>query len=164
MTEFLIDHPQSADLADLMHIEHTGFTDEEAATDEAMANRINTINDTFFVARDADRKVIGFVNGPFISERYLTDDLFASVTTNPKTSGFQSILGIAVDPVHQNEGIATQLLDHLASTAKQHERLAVTLTCLDRLVPFYAKHGYQDEGISDSTHGGEVWHNMIKPL
>ena len=36
----------------------------------------------------------------------------------------------------------------------------VVLTCKERLVHFYAKIGFVDEGISESTHGGVVWHKM----
>ena len=34
------------------------------------------------------------------------------------------------------------------------------LTCKDRLIGFYARFGYQDEGVSESTHGNVVWHQM----
>lgn len=35
------------------------------------------------------------------------------------------------------------------------------LTCKERLVPYYAKFVFVDEGVSEkSTHGNVVWHQM----
>ena len=35
------------------------------------------------------------------------------------------------------------------------------LTCKERLIPYYVKFGFKDEGVSDkSTHGNVVWHQM----
>ena len=34
------------------------------------------------------------------------------------------------------------------------------LTCLDDLIPFYARLGFADEGLSTSNHGGVPWHQM----
>ena len=38
--------------------------------------------------------------------------------------------------------------------------VGVVLTCKDRLVHYYAKFGFADEGVSASTHGDVVWHQM----
>ena len=37
-------------------------------------------------------------------------------------------------------------------------------TCLDAKVEMYKKMGFEDEGISDSSWGGEQWHQMRKGL
>ena len=34
------------------------------------------------------------------------------------------------------------------------------LTCKERLIGFYARFGFVDEGVSASTHGDVVWHQM----
>ena len=44
--------------------------------------------------------------------------------------------------------------------ARTQGRRGLVLTCKERLVHFYAKIGFVDEGISESTHGGVVWHKM----
>ena len=39
--------------------------------------------------------------------------------------------------------------------------ILLVLTCKEKLVPYYAKFGFSDEGVSDkSTHGNVVWHQM----
>ena len=45
--------------------------------------------------------------------------------------------------------------------AKEQGRKGLVLTCKDRLVPYYAKFGFVDEGVTDkSTHGNVSWHQM----
>ena len=45
--------------------------------------------------------------------------------------------------------------------ARKQGRKGLVLTCKDRLVHYYAKFGFADEGVSDkSTHGNAVWHQM----
>ena len=44
--------------------------------------------------------------------------------------------------------------------AKEQGRRGVVLTCKEKLVHYYAKFGFVDEGISGSTHGNVVWHQM----
>ena len=45
--------------------------------------------------------------------------------------------------------------------ARQQGRKGLVLTCKEKLVPYYAKFGFSDEGVSDkSTHGNVVWHQM----
>ncbi|MDD5840435.1 MAG: hypothetical protein PUC95_01830 [Gemmiger formicilis] len=45
--------------------------------------------------------------------------------------------------------------------ARQQDRRGLVLTCKERLLPYYAKFGFQDEGVTDkSTHGNTAWHQM----
>ena len=63
------------DLQDIIDIECENFSAEEAASLKDMKERILTIPDTFLVA-EIDGKICGYVEGPAIFQRYLTDDLF----------------------------------------------------------------------------------------
>ena len=36
----------------------------------------------------------------------------------------------------------------------------VVLTCKENMIPFYEQFGFVDEGVSESEHGGVVWHQM----
>ncbi|HWI48029.1 MAG TPA: GNAT family N-acetyltransferase [Rummeliibacillus sp.] len=147
----------------IMEIEQLSFTPEEAATEVAFVNRIRMIPDSFLVAVE-EGGIVGFINGPVMDNAYITDDLFSETKENPENGGVQSILGLAVHPTHRKKGIASILLSNLEKNAALKNRTAVTLTCLDSLIPFYEKHGYQNEGVSESEHGGEVWYNMTKRL
>ena len=51
-----------------------------------------------------------------------------------------------------------------AEREKENGREKVFLTCLDNKVEMYTKMGYKDLGISDSSWGGEEWHDMLYTL
>ncbi|MGX9134664.1 GNAT family N-acetyltransferase [Rummeliibacillus sp. JY-2-4R] len=151
------------DFDQLMEIEKLSFTPDEAATEVAFVNRIRMIPDTFLIAVEGE-EILGFINGPVMDNPFITDDLFSETKENPETGGVQSILGIAVHPSHRKKGIASILLTELEKEAALKNRTSVTLTCLETLIPFYEKHGYENDGVSESEHGGEVWYNMTKKL
>ncbi|BGE81341.1 GNAT family N-acetyltransferase [Staphylococcus petrasii] len=151
------------DLPTLIELENQGFTPEEAATPKATKERIATIPDTFIIAED-NKKIVGYINGPVITQKYITDDLFEIINPNPDIGGYLSVLGLVVSKSHQEQGIAGQLLSQFENLARQHSRLGVTLTCREELVPFYEKYGYTNEGLSDSQHAGIKWYNLVKEL
>lgn len=157
------------DLETVIEIENQGFTPEEAATPEAFAIRIKQIPDTFIVAEHTEPEtgettVVGFIDGPVVGQRYITDDLFDTVVPNPVEFGHQSVLGIAVRPALRKHGIGAALVKELIRVASAAKRETITLTCRDMLIPFYERLGFKNEGKSESTHGGYVWYNMIFQL
>ncbi|TDB55056.1 MULTISPECIES: GNAT family N-acetyltransferase [Bacillaceae] len=156
--------PKEQDLSELMVIERLGFTPEEAATESAMKERIQFIADSFIIAKNKQGKITGYVVGPVISTRYLTDDLFEKTNLNPKEGGFQSVLSLVVHPDYRGQGIARKLLKELEAVCVNRKREGITLTCLEELVPFYEENGYYNEGKSNSTHAGEVWFNLVKEM
>ena len=71
------------------------------------------------------------------------------------------IFGVNTLPEYRRHGYAGQLLQRAIADAKQQGRKGLVLTCKDRLIPYYAKLAFVDEGITDkSTHGNVVWHQM----
>lgn len=158
-----INPAQPQDLAQIMTIEKAGFTPAEAASEASMAERIRLIADTFLVAKQGDT-VRGYIVGPAFDQRYLTDALFEKSTPNNATDPYQTVLSLAVSPDYRQSGLGSQLLTALAQVARHQHRQAVTLTCLQRLVPFYERNGYVNEGVSASTHAGETWYNLVLPL
>ncbi|MEG0283375.1 MAG: GNAT family N-acetyltransferase [Erysipelotrichales bacterium] len=151
------------DLEELFIIENNCFPPSEAASREAMKQRLEIINDSFFVALE-NNKLVGLVNGPVINVPFISDDLFDEIIENPKTGGYQSILGLAVDPSVQRRGIAGQLLRHLEQEAIKAGRDGLSLTCKEKLIPYYESFGYKNEGVSESVHGGVTWYNMVNYL
>ncbi|MCI2773824.1 GNAT family N-acetyltransferase [Staphylococcus petrasii] len=151
------------DLPTLIELENKGFTPEEAATPEATEQRIEIIPDTFIIA-EQDGEIAGYINGPVIPQKYITDDLFETIRPNPSIGGYLSVLGLVVSEKYQSQGLGGQLLNQFENLARQHSRLGVTLTCREELVPFYEKYGYTNEGLSDSQHAGIKWYNLVKEL
>ena len=62
----LIRHAREDDWADVVRIEQDNFSPEEAATPEAIAERLKTISDTFLIA-EIDGTVACYIEGPVIS-------------------------------------------------------------------------------------------------
>ncbi|MBA1435144.1 GNAT family N-acetyltransferase [Bombilactobacillus bombi] len=151
---------QLNDLEQIMLIENSGFTPAEAATPKAMRERIKNISDTFIVAIN-DEEILGYVVGPTFNQRYLTDNLYQHAPQNSRFDAYQTVLSLAVKPAFRQHGVGSQLLSRLAQIARQQNRQGITLTCLQRLVPFYELNGYVNEGLSSSQHAGENWYNMV---
>ncbi|ELK46635.1 GNAT family N-acetyltransferase [Halobacillus sp. ACCC02827] len=154
---------RKTDLDSLMTIEREGFTEGEAATKQAMLERIHLIADTFLVAEKGG-VVLGYINGPVIDNPFITDDLFERITTNPSRGGYQAILGVAVSEQARRQGIAASLFHEIERLAKENGREGVTLTCKEELISFYEKLGYVHCGRSNSVHGGVAWYNLIKRM
>ena len=55
---------------------------------------------------------------------------------------------------------AEQLLKRAIADAKAQGRKGLVLTCKDKLIRYYAKFGFENEGVSESTHGDVVWNQM----
>jgi len=58
-------------------------------------------------------------------------------------------------------GVGKRLLKALKEVALEHEREGINLTCHDYLISYYEKHGFVNEGISQSSFAGETWYDMV---
>ena len=154
---------QLNDLDTIMTIETAGFTPQEAATRTCMASRITNYPDTFIVAR-AGGTIVGYVVGPATDQPTITDDLFSTGQPNRPDDPYIAVLSLAVSPRHRHQNVGSQLLEQLTQIARTQNRQAITLTCLQRLIPFYEHQVFQNEGRAASTHAGEVWYNMVKKM
>ncbi|MFT9051588.1 GNAT family N-acetyltransferase [Liquorilactobacillus nagelii] len=163
--KILLDSVNEWNLKTVMEIERSSFSLSEAASISAMKQRQHQIPETFLGAF-VNFKLVGFIVGPAISRRYLTDDLFSSVTKNfsANQAPYQAVLSLAVAPAYRKKGIASQLLQAIIAQAQDAGRQGVTLTCLPTLITFYQKNGFQDEGIAESKHADETWHNLFLQL
>ena len=118
------------------------FPPEQAASPTTIAERMATYADHFWLIEDEGGMLLALVNG-------LCPD-----------GPWQMIFGVATAPAAQGQGLATRLLRTVIETTRVHGRQGLVLTCLDDLVPFYARLGFVDEGLSASHHGGVPWHQM----
>ena len=70
------------------------------------------------------------------------------------------IFGVNTLPEYRKRGYAEKLINELIFEAKSNGRKGVILTCKDKLVSYYSKFGFENEGVSESVHGGAVWYEM----
>lgn len=70
------------------------------------------------------------------------------------------IFGVNTLPSYRKRGYAGNLLQKAIDDARKEGRQGVVLTCKEKLLHYYAKFGFENEGLSTSEHGGAVWYQM----
>lgn len=148
------------DISAIAAVEAECFPAAEAATEAEFVERVNAYGNHFWLLFDAE-KLIAFVDGFVTDEPDLTDEMYENAAMHNENGAWQMIFGVNTLPDHRKHGYAGELLRRAIADAKQQGRKGLVLTCKERLIPYYAKFGFQDEGVSDkSTHGNVVWHQM----
>lgn len=160
MKQITIRYVKPEDLDAVTAVEAVCFPPAEAATRERIEARIQAFPKNFWVA-ETDGRVAGFINGMACGRRTIVDEMFENAGMHDDAGAWQSVMSIAVLPEFQKHGVAARLMRTLIDDARAAGRKGCTLTCKDRLIHYYAKFGYKDEGISASEHGGAVWYDMV---
>ena len=155
-----------ADLDKVAQVEAECFLPAEAATKEAFVGRLEHYGNHFWLLfeDESEAKLIGFVDGFVTDEVDLTDEMYEKASMHNERGAWQMIFGLNTLPAYRCQGYAAILVQEVIKAAKEQGRRGVVLTCKEKLVHYYAKFGFMDEGISGSTHGNVVWHQMRLPL
>ena len=147
------------DLEILTAIEAACFPPAEAATRESFAKRLAVYPNHFWLLEE-DGQVVSFVNGMVTDEPLLRDEMFEDAALHNEDGAWQMIFGVNTLPGYRRRGLAGVLLERAAADARAQGRKGCVLTCKDRLIHYYEKFGYRNEGVSQSVHGGVVWYDM----
>ncbi len=147
------------DLQAVAAVEAECFPATEAATEEEFAERLKYYGNHFWLMFE-EEKLIAFVDGFVTDEADLTDEMYEKAELHNEDGAWQMIFGVNTIPSHRRHGYAGQLIQRAIEDAKVQGRKGLVLTCKDRLVPYYAKFGFKNEGVSESTHGNVVWYQM----
>lgn len=158
-TELRIRTASMADLERVAEIESLCFPPSEGASRESLAARLRVYPDHFWVLEDGGT-IVGFVNGLATDEPHLRDEMYDDASMHSEKGAWQMIFGVDTVPEYLRRGFAAMLLRHAIAAVRGQGRKGLVLTCKDRLVHYYAKFGFTDEGISGSTHGNVRWHEM----
>lgn len=114
----------------------------------------------FWLLYDGHR-LISFVDGFVTDDADLTDEMYENAAMHNESGAWQMIFGVNTLPAYRQHGYAGKLLQKATADAKEQGHKGVVLTCKSRLVHYYAKFGFEDEGVTDkSTHGNVAWHQM----
>jgi len=148
-----------ADLEDIARVEAECFPPAEAASKEAFRQRLERYADHFWLMFEGE-KLISFVDGFATDFPDLTDEMFADAAMHNPQGAWQMIFGVNTIPAYRRQGCAGQLIQRAISDAGKQGRRGLVLTCKPEKVHYYAKFGFADEGLCDSSHGGAVWHQM----
>ena len=148
-----------ADLDAVAAVEAACFPAAEAATRAEFADRLAHYGGHFWLMFDGGA-LIAFVDGMVTDRADLTDDLYADASLHDAHGAWQMIFGVNTLPEYRCQGVAAALLERAIFDAKAQGRKGLVLTCKDKLVHYYAKFGFVNEGVSQSTHGNVAWNQM----
>lgn len=156
---------RTASLKDLdlvARVEEECFPPAEAATRASFSERLKYYGDYFWLlfADETEKEIIGFVDGFVTDEADLSDIMYEDASMHNAMGAWQMIFGLNTLPEYRCQGYAGILVNKVLEAARAQGRKGVVLTCKDKLVHYYAKFGFVDEGVSESTHGNVVWHQM----
>lgn len=155
----LIRSATQEDLDAISQVEAECFPPAEAATKEEFAKRLAYYGSHFWLMFDGD-KLIAFVDGFVTDEADLTDEMYEKAEMHHENGDWQMIFGVNTIPAYRKKGYAGELIKRAIADAREQGRKGLVLTCKDRLIPYYAKFGFVNEGVSESVHGNVVWNQM----
>jgi ribosomal protein S18 acetylase RimI-like enzyme len=147
------------DLAAIAAVEAACFPEAEAATPEEIAGRLAVYPDHFWILEE-DGTIVSFVDGLVTDEPKLRDDMYSTPAFHDPKGAWQMIFGVNTLPEYRRRGLAEAVLRQVIADAKNQGRKGCVLTCKEPLLHYYGKLGFENEGISGSTHGGAVWYDM----
>jgi len=148
-----------ADLDTVTAIEAECFPPSEAAPRASFEDRIRTFPSHFFLI-ETDGVPAGFINGMVTSQSTISDIMFADASLHDEAGAWQTVFGLDVLTAFRHRGYAAKLMEHLIAHARAEGRRGVILTCKEHMIGYYRRFGFVDEGVSASTHGGALWHDM----
>ena len=147
------------DADSIASVEAQCFPQAEAATFTQFQERLKHYASHFWLMFDDD-KLISFVDGLVTDEKDLTDNMYAHAEMHNEAGKWQMIFGVNTIPSYRRKGHAEKLLRRMIDDAREQNRLGLVLTCKEKMIHYYAKLGFVNEGKSESSHGGAEWYQM----
>lgn len=147
------------DLEAISAVEAECFPPAEAASAEDFRTRLENYPDHFWLLWDGSQ-LVGFVDGMVTDERDLADEMYEKAGMHNENGRWQMIFGVNTIPAYRNRGCAEMLIRRAIDDAKAQGRAGLVLTCKEKLIHYYAKFGFVNEGISGSVHGNVQWYQM----
>lgn len=148
------------DLDSVASVEALCFPPAEAATKEAFAQRLQYYADHFWLMFEGNR-LVSFVDGFVTDQEDLEDEMYERASMHDENGAWQMIFGVNTIPDCRRKGYAGLLIQRAIDDARKQGRKGLVLTCKPKLVSYYGRFGFVDEGVSEkSVHGNAVWHQM----
>lgn len=147
------------DIEKIYQLEQMCFPKEQAASRQALIDRLNIFPNHFLVIEE-DNQIIAMINGMVCNQEELTDNLYVISSLHDEKGAWQMVFGLDTHPLYRKQGLASQLLTEFIQQAKEQKRKGVILTCVAQMVGFYERFGFVNKGVSVSTHGAVEWYLM----
>ena len=163
MTRPMFRQAVPTDLARCFEIESAAYEGDEAATEAKIAKRIAAYPEGFLVMEVGDR-IVGFINSGCAWNVVMSDESFKELVGHDSAAPNVVIMSVVVDPAYQGRGYSTSLMREFVARMRRAGKAAIHLMCKSRHVDLYTKQGYRYVKLSESTHGGMTWHEMVMEL
>lgn len=151
------------DLEQIAELERLCFPEEETASKESFLERLSVYPNHFWVM-ESNGRIVSVINGMVTDEPDLKDEMYQDANMHDESGKWQMIFGVETHPDYQKKGYAEILMKRVIEDAISDNRAGLVLTCKEKLIPYYQKFGFVNEGISNSVHGNTVWFQMRKKL
>lgn len=155
----VIKHASRKDIAALTAVETACFPPAEAATEKEFIDRVQYYGNHFWLLYEGD-KLLAFVDGFVTDEPDLTDVMYEDAALHNEQGAWQMIFGVNTLPAYRCQGCAARVMERVIADACAQGRKGCVLTCKDKLIQYYETFGFENEGVSESVHGGVVWYDM----
>ena len=136
------------DLQAIAAVEAACFPAAEAATAEEFAGRLAHYAGHFWLLFEQG-ELVAFVDGFCTDTPDLTDEMYADAALHDENGAWQMIFGVNTLPRCRCRGYAGLLLQRAIADARAQGRKGLVLTCKEKLLHYYAKFGFVNEGVSD---------------
>lgn len=147
------------DLEELALLEKLCFPEKEAASKDDFSERLSAYANHFLVL-EKDGLIVSMINGMVTDSCNLVDEMYHNSRLHNEQGKWQMVFGVATHPAHQGKGYASILIHKFIEAARLQNRRGVVLTCKARLIHYYEKFGFVNEGVSESEHGNVEWYQM----
>ncbi|TDW25564.1 ribosomal protein S18 acetylase RimI-like enzyme [Breznakia blatticola] len=147
------------DAQTLASIEASCFPKSEAANLHAIMMRLTTYEHCCFVL-EVNNQIVSFISGMYTNTPCICDSMYDSSDMYQADGVYFAIFSVSTHPDFQGKHYASTLMNHVIATCKSQNRKGMILTCKKQLLSFYEQFGFNNQGISSSTHGDAVWYDM----
>ncbi len=159
--KIVIRHAVLQDLEMISELENACFPESEAASEKDLYHRIQVFPENFWIVELGGR-IISMINGMVTDIQNLTDEMYENADMHNKNGAWQMLFSVVTHPDFQKNGYAELLMNRVIHDSVKANRKGIVLTCKKKLIGFYKKFGFVNEGISDSVHGNTIWYQMRK--
>ena len=137
-----------SDLDEILAVEESNFSSEEALNRQSLEESIRKTADTFLVARD-ENQIVGYILGA------------KSSGTHTQTSVSLEIRHLAIHPDHRGQGLGTLLLASLKQVAVEEGVKCLRLTCPDDFLSYFEMNGFVEEEVPEALYASSSEWNLI---
>jgi ribosomal protein S18 acetylase RimI-like enzyme len=145
LSEATLDHCE-----EISKLESIAFPSDEAASPEAIRQRLSEAGKFFYIYR-LQSELVGFINGTCISTSSIHHD---SMSTHDPNGSTLVIHSVTIDPKLHRKGLGTRMLkEYIPRIAKLVEIKQILLMAKAHMLSFYVDCGFSLVGLSNVEHG-----------